>query len=160
MSVLRRVGRVLRRKKDVKKEKLGLLIDGSNLLAENIKEDLEKIDETIATIGDLRIAKVILDQQLPDTYIDKILKKGYLPIVVSGDIDVYMSIEAMDLIYSDELQMVAFWTSDINFLPIIIKAKELGKETVVLGRKEGFSETLENAVDYILILSEETIAAE
>jgi uncharacterized protein (TIGR00288 family) len=71
-----------------------------------------------------------------------------------------MSIEAMDLIYSDELQMVAFWTSDINFLPIIIKAKELGKETVVLGRKEGFSETLENAVDYILILSEETIAAE
>lgn len=154
------MGRVLRRKKDVKKEKLGLLIDGSNLLAENIKEDLEKIDETIATIGDLRIAKVILDQQLPDTYIDKILKKGYLPIVVSGDIDVYMSIEAMDLIYSDELQMVAFWTSDINFLPIIIKAKELGKETVVLGRKEGFSETLENAVDYILILSEETIAAE
>ena len=160
MSVLRRVGRVLRRKKDVKKEKLGLLIDGSNLLVENIKEDLEKIDETIATIGDLRIAKVILDQQLPDTYIDKILKKGYLPIVVPGDIDVYMSIEAMDLIYSDELQMVAFWTSDINFLPIIIKAKELGKETVVLGRTEGFSETLENACDYILILSEETIAAE
>jgi uncharacterized protein (TIGR00288 family) len=160
LSVLRRVGRVLRRKKDVKKEKLGLLIDGSNLLVENIKEDLEKIDETIATIGDLRIAKVILDQQLPDTYIDKILKKGYLPIVVPGDIDVYMSIEAMDLIYSEELQMVAFWTSDINFLPIIIKAKELGKETVVLGRTEGFSETLENAVDYILILSEETIAAE
>jgi uncharacterized protein (TIGR00288 family) len=154
------VGRVLRRKKDVKKEKLGLLIDGSNLLVENIREDLEKIDETIATIGDLRIAKVILDQQLPDTYIDKILKKGYLPIVVPGDIDVYMSIEAMDLIYSDELQMVAFWTSDINFLPIIIKAKELGKDTAVLGRKEGFSETLENAVDYILILSEDTIAAE
>jgi uncharacterized protein (TIGR00288 family) len=71
-----------------------------------------------------------------------------------------MSIEAMDLIYSDELEMIAFWTSDINFLPIIIKAKELGKETVVLGRTEGFSETLENAVDYILILSEETIEAE
>jgi uncharacterized protein (TIGR00288 family) len=160
LSVLRRVGRVLRRKKDVKKEKLGLLIDGTNLLEKNIEVDLEKIDETIATIGDLRIAKVILDQQMPDTYIDQILKKGYLPIVVPGDIDVYMSIEAMDLIYSDELEMIAFWTSDINFLPIIIKAKELGKETVVLGRKEGFSETLENAVDYILILSEETIAAE
>ena len=160
MSVLRRVGRVLRRKKDVKKEKLGLLIDGTNLLAENIEDDLEKIDETIATIGDLRIAKVILEQQMPDTYIDQILTKGYLPIVVAGDIDVYMSIEAMSLIYSDELDMIAFWTSDINFLPIIIKAKELGKETVVLGRTEGFSETLENACDYILILSEETIAAE
>ena len=77
MSVLRRVGRVLRRKKDVKKEKLGLLIDGTNLLADNIEDDLEKIDETIATIGDLRIAKVILEQQMPDTYIDQILKKGY-----------------------------------------------------------------------------------
>lgn len=160
MSVLRRVGRVLRRKKDVKKEKLGLLIDGSNLLVENIEEDLEKIDETIASIGDLRIAKVILDQQLPDTYIDKILTKGYLPIVVPGDIDVYMSIEAMDLIYSGELEIVAFWTSDINFLPIFIKAKELGKETVVLGRTEGFSETLENAADYIVVLSEETLFTE
>ncbi|MFX1465465.1 MAG: NYN domain-containing protein, partial [Promethearchaeota archaeon] len=79
------------------------------------------------------------------------------PIVVAGDTDVYMSIEAMDLIYSDELDIVAFWTSDINFLPIFIKAKELGKETVVLGRTEGFSETLENAADFIVILAEETI---
>lgn len=160
MSVLRRVGRVLRRKKDVKKEKLGMLIDGSNLLVDNIKEDLEKIDETIASIGDLRIAKVILDQQMPDIYIDRLMAAGYLPIVVSGDTDVYMSIEAMDLIYSDELEIVAFWTSDINFLPIIIKAKELGKEIVVLGRNEGFSETLENAADYIVILSEEALSTE
>ena len=160
MSVLRRVGRVLRRKKDDKKEKLGMLIDGSNLLVDNIKEDLEKIDETIASIGDLRIAKVILDQQMPDIYIDRLMAAGYLPIVVSGDTDVYMSIEAMDLIYSDELEIVAFWTSDINFLPIIIKAKELGKEIVVLGRNEGFSETLENAADYIVILSEEALSTE
>jgi uncharacterized protein (TIGR00288 family) len=160
LSVLRRVGRVLRRKKDVKKEKLGLLIDGSNLLEDKIKEDLEKIDETIATIGDLRLAKVILDQQMPDVYIEKILEKGYLPIIVSGDSDVHMALEAMDLIYSDELEIVAFWTSDINFLPIIIKAKELGKETAVLGRDEGFSETLENAVDYIVVLSEETLSTE
>ncbi len=160
MSVLRRVGRVLRRKKDDKKEKLGMLIDGSNLLVDNIKEDLEKIDETIASIGDLRIAKVILDQQMPDIYIDRLMAAGYLPIVVSGDTDVYMSIEAMELIYSDELEIVAFWTSDINFLPIIIKAKELGKEIVVLGRNEGFSETLENAADYIVILSEEALSTE
>jgi len=160
LSVLRRVGRVLRRKKDDKKEKLGMLIDGSNLLVDNIKEDLEKIDETIASIGDLRIAKVILDQQMPDIYIDRLMAAGYLPIVVSGDTDVYMSIEAMDLIYSDELEIVAFWTSDINFLPIIIKAKELGKEIVVLGRNEGFSETLENAADYIVILSEEALSTE
>lgn len=160
MSVLRRVGRVLRRKKDDKKEKLGMLIDGSNLLVDNIKEDLEKIDETIASIGDLRIAKVILDQQMPDIYIDRLMAAGYLPIVVSGDTDVYMSIEAMELIYSDELEIVAFWTSDINFLPIIIKAKELGKEIVVLGRNEGFSETLENSADYIVILSEEALSTE
>jgi len=160
LSVLRRVGRVLRRKKDDKKEKLGMLIDGSNLLVDNIKEDLEKIDETIASIGDLRIAKVILDQQMPDIYIDRLMAAGYLPIVVSGDTDVYMSIEAMELIYSDELEIVAFWTSDINFLPIIIKAKELGKEIVVLGRNEGFSETLENAADYIVILSEEALSTE
>lgn len=158
MSVLRRVGRVLRRKKDVKKEKLGLLIDGANLLVDNIKEDLEKIDETIASIGDLRLAKVILDHQMPDVYIDRLMAAGYLPIVVPGDTDVFMAIEAMSLIYSDELDILAFWTSDINFLPIFIKAKELGKETVVLGRTEGFSETLENAADYIVVLSEETIS--
>lgn len=160
MSVLRRVGRVLRRKKDVKKEKLGLLIDGANLLVDNIKEDLEKIDETIASIGDLRLAKVILDHQMPDVYIDRLMAAGYLPIVVPGDTDVFMAIEAMSLIYSDELDILAFWTSDINFLPIFIKAKELGKETVVLGRTEGFSETLENAADYIVVLSEETISTE
>jgi uncharacterized protein (TIGR00288 family) len=43
-------------------------------------------------------------------------------------------------------------TRDADFLPIVNKAKENGKETIVIGAEPGFSAALQNSADDAIIL--------
>ncbi|HEC96009.1 MAG TPA: NYN domain-containing protein, partial [Euryarchaeota archaeon] len=45
-------------------------------------------------------------------------------------------------------------TRDADFLPIINKAKEYGKETIIIGMDPGFSAALQNAADYVVKMGE------
>jgi len=41
-------------------------------------------------------------------------------------------------------------TRDIDFRPVLIKAKELGKETIVIGAEPFFSAALKNTADIVI----------
>ncbi len=66
-----------------------------------------------------------------------------------------MSVEAMELIYNPNIDIVALMTRDADFLPIINKAKENGKETIVIGAEPGFSVALQNSADSAIVLNPE-----
>ncbi len=89
--------------------------------------------------GDLRIAKVLFNQYASDKLIEAVVNQGFTPLVVAGDTDVHMAVEAMELIYNPNIDIIALMTRDADFLPIINKAKENGKETIVIGVDYGFS---------------------
>jgi uncharacterized protein (TIGR00288 family) len=42
-------------------------------------------------------------------------------------------------------------TRDIDFRPVLVKAKELGKETIVIGAEPGFSIALQHTADILII---------
>jgi uncharacterized protein (TIGR00288 family) len=48
-------------------------------------------------------------------------------------------------------------TRDADFLPIINKAKENGKETIVIGAEPGFSAALQNSSDSAIVLKPDNI---
>jgi len=51
-----------------------------------------------------------------------------------------MAVNAMDAVYNENIDVVVLVTRDADFLPVIIqKAKEKGKETVIIGMDPGFS---------------------
>jgi len=50
-------------------------------------------------------------------------------------------------------------TRDADFLPIINKAKENGKDTLVIGAEPGFSAALQNSADHAIILKSENSRA-
>ncbi len=51
-----------------------------------------------------------------------------------------IAIEAMELIYNSDVDVIALATRDADFLPIINEAKRRGgKETIVVGVEPGFS---------------------
>ena len=102
--------------------------------------------------GDLRIAKVLFNQYASDKLIEAVVNQGFTPLVVAGDTDVHMAIEAMELIYNPNIDIIALMTRDADFLPIINKAKENGKETIVIGVDYGFSIALKNSCDKCIIL--------
>ncbi|BBL61638.1 MAG: TIGR00288 family NYN domain-containing protein [Methanobrevibacter arboriphilus] len=143
------------RKKGAEDSNIGLLVDGPNILRKEFDLDLKVIKNLLDVSGDLRIAKVLFNQYASDKLIEAVVNQGFTPLVVAGDTDVHMAVEAMELIYNPNIDIIALMTRDADFLPIINKAKENGKETIVIGVDYGFSIALKNSCDKCIILSTE-----
>lgn len=135
---------------EVPKKTVGLIIDGPNILRKEFGIKLEDIMDALQRVGNVRIAKVILNQYAPQGLIEAIVNQGLEPVIVAGDTDVRVAIEAMEMIYNSDVDVIALASRDADFLPIIIEAKRRGKETVVIGVEPGFSVALQNAADYVI----------
>jgi uncharacterized protein (TIGR00288 family) len=134
-------------------KRIALLIDGPNILRKEFGIKLEDIVEALEGLGDLRVAKVILNQYAPQGLIEAVSNQGFDVIVVSGETGVKLAVEAMREIYNPNIDTIALATRNAEFLPVILKAKEKGKETIVLGIEPGFSAALKHAADYTIILN-------
>ena len=133
--------------------KIALLIDGPNILRKEFGIHLEDIVEALEQLGNIRVAKVILNQYAPQGLIEAIANQGFEPIVVPGEVGVKLAVEAMREIYNPNIDIIAIATRNAEFLPIILKAKEKGKETVVIGVEPGFSSALKHGADYVIVLT-------
>jgi uncharacterized protein (TIGR00288 family) len=136
-------------------KRIALLIDGPNILRKELGVKLEDIAEALSQIGDIRVAKVILNQYAPQGLIEAVSNQGFEPVIVSGETGVKLAVEAMKEIYNPHIDIIALATRNAEFLPVILKAKEKGKETVVIGVEPGFSAALKHAADYTIILGGE-----
>ncbi len=149
----------LKRRESVKKN-IGLLVDGPNMLRKEFNLDLESIRELMSKYGKMRVGKVLLNQFASDKLIEAIVNQGFTPIVVAGDTDVHLAMEAMELIYNPNIDIIALMTRNADFLPLLNKTKENGKETIVIGAEPGFSIALQNSTDNsITIKASDNVAA-
>ena len=153
-GITRYVGSVARKKRR-KDRKIGLLIDGPNILRKEFGINLDDLKAILEDEGDIRIGKVLLNQYASQGLIEAIANQGFDSIVVAGDTDVRMGIEAMEMIYNDTVDTVALASRDADFLPILVKSKECGKETIVIGAEPGFSIALQNAADTVILMGSE-----
>ncbi|WP_297509707.1 TIGR00288 family NYN domain-containing protein [Thermococcus sp.] len=149
-KVLKRERGEKEEKKEEKTRTIGLIIDGPNILRKEFGIKLEDIVEALERIGKIRVAKVVLNQYAPQGLIEAVVNQGLEPVIVAGDTDVRIAIEAMELIYNSDVDVIALATRDADFLPIIQEAKRRGKETIVIGTEPGFSVALQNAADYVI----------
>lgn len=131
---------------------IGLLVDGPNMLRKEFNLDLEKVKSIMEEHGNMRVGKVLLNQYASDKLIEAIVNQGFTPIVVAGDTDVHLAMEAMELIYNPHIDIIAIMTRNADFLPLINKTKENGKETIVIGAEPGFSVALQNSTDSSITL--------
>lgn len=139
-----------RRESSVKN--IGLLVDGPNMLRKEFNLDLESVKRIMDEHGNMRVGKVLLNQYASDKLIEAIVNQGFTPIVVAGDTDVHLAMEAMELIYNPNIDIIAIMTRNADFLPLINKTKENGKETIVIGAEPGFSVALQNSTDSSITL--------
>jgi len=61
-------------------------------------------------------------------------------------------VEGMDMIYNPVIDTLALVSRDANMKPLLIKAKEHGKETIIFGAEPGFSVALKKSADYVIVL--------
>jgi uncharacterized protein (TIGR00288 family) len=146
------------RKKNERKN-LAVFIDGPNIIRKEFSIDLDKLRTEIEKTGRIRSAKVFLNQYAPNKLIEAVMSQGFKPEFglgeennKEGDIDVYMAVEAMEAIYDSKVDAIVLVTRDADFLPVIQKAKEKGKEVIVVGVEPGFSIALRNSADKVIMI--------
>jgi uncharacterized protein (TIGR00288 family) len=132
---------------------IGLLVDGPNMLRNEFNLDLEMIKGIVSENGTIKVAKVLMNQYASDKLIEAVVNQGFTPIIVAGDVDVQLAVEAFELVYNPNIDVIALMTRNADFLPLINIAKENGKETMVIGAEPGFSVALKNSADSAIVLN-------
>jgi uncharacterized protein (TIGR00288 family) len=111
------------------------------------------VKDLLEDLGVTKVAKVVIGQQMSqEETVKQITHQGYSPIVVPGEIDVHVAVEAADIAFNPKIGALALLTTNPNNMPILTKAKELGKETILLRTPTKSNEALENAADIVILL--------
>lgn len=151
---IQKIKAILSKRKDESRKRIGVLVDGPNMLRKEFNLNLSEIREILIEYGDIKVAKVFLNQYATDKLVEAVENQGFEPVITSGDVDVRMAVEAMDLIYNDAIDVLALVTRDADFKAVLKKAMELGKETIIMGAEPGFSTALKNSADIAIVLNE------
>ena len=159
-SKIQRIKNYLSAKRVSSRRKVGVLVDGPNMLRKEFNINLSEIREILEEYGDIKVAKVFLNQYAGEKLVEAIENQGFEPIITSGDVDVRMAVEAMEMIYNDSLDAIALVTRDADFKAVLKKAMEMGKETIIIGDEPGFSTALKNSADIAIVLNEEDFIEE
>jgi uncharacterized protein (TIGR00288 family) len=144
----------LKSKKETGRKKIGLLVDGPNMLRKEFQIDLEEIRDILKDYGDIKVGKVFLNQYASEKLVEAIENQGFEPVICTSDVDVKLAVEGVEMIYSPIIDTIALVTRDADFKPVLLKAMEHGKETIIFGAEPGFSVALKNSADYVIVLRE------
>jgi uncharacterized protein (TIGR00288 family) len=138
---------------------VAVYVDGPNVIRKEFDLDLNQLREKVEELGNLKVGKVFLNQYASEKLIEAIVSQGFEAELGLGgekdkesDVDVYMATSAMESVFSDGIDTLVLVTRDTDFLPVIQKAKEENKHTVVVGMEPGFSTALKNAADEVIEL--------
>lgn len=130
---------------------IALLVDGPNIIRKAFNVDLVEVKKELNKYGNIRIAKIYLDQYASDKLIEAMINQGFETIITSGDVDVTMAIEAMEHLMEPGIDIIALMTRDTDYRPVLVKAKARGKKTIIIATDVGFSAALRNTADRIII---------
>jgi len=139
------------KKKDSEKN-IAVFVDGPNILRKELNVDLDEIKKSLEKFGKVKIGKVFLNQYASDKLVEAVVNQGFESIITVGDVDVYMAVDATETIFNNSIQSIAFVTRDSDFLPVLVKAKRYGKNTIVILAEEASAAALKNTADHVIVL--------
>ncbi|MFX1319473.1 MAG: NYN domain-containing protein [Promethearchaeota archaeon] len=131
-----------------KKAAMALLVDSS--VSSGLSEILSKLRPILEEIGDIKIGKVVVRQQEAVEFSKVIAQEGFIPVIVHDDLDIQLALEAMELIYNEKIETLAIATENENLLLLLSRARELGKEVILLYTSDKVNRGLQHAADLVL----------
>ena len=134
-----------------KKPDIALLVDGPNIIRKAFNVDLAEIKKELSKHGNIRIARIYLDQYASDKLIEAMVNQGFETVITTGDVDVTMAIEGMEYLLDKNINTLALMTRDTDYRPLLVKAKARGKSTMIIATDVAFSAALRNTADKLLI---------
>ena len=146
---MKKFGRAVKKKLS-KKKKIGLFVEGGPFLKGSNLEELKLISEPLEELGSLRVFKIFFDHSINEEIMDWIVNAGFSPIMLSGDVDVHIAIEALEIIFEDKADIIAIVANNPNYIPVLNFAREEGIETIVITDSKSKDKSLENFADILI----------
>jgi len=140
------------------KPRIALFVDGPNMIRKEFSLNLRDLKTNIEKYGRVVIGKIFLNQFASEKLIEAVHNEGFETIIALGDpeqktdVDVPLTVHAMEAIYNQNIQVLALASRDADFLPLLQKAKEKGKITVLITAKAGMATSLKNVADHVEIV--------
>lgn len=131
---------------------IAVFVDGPNMLRKELNIDLHQIKDLVTQFGKIKIGKVFLNQYAPTKLVEAVVNQGFEIVISVGDVDVMMAVDATATAFNPKIDAICFVTRDSDFLPALVKAKQNGKETIVILVDESYAAALKNSADYIIVL--------
>ena len=131
-----------------KKPAMALLVDSS--ISSGLSETLSKLRPILDEMGDIKIGKVVVRQQEAVEFSKIIAQEGFIPVIIHDDLDIHLVLETMELIYNEKIETLAIATENANLLLLLSRARELGKEVILLYTSDKVNRGLQNAADIVL----------
>ncbi len=135
--------------------KIAVFVDGPNFLRKinGRQVKLEEIDEKIKDRGKTVARKVILNEFASEKLIQAVTNSGYEPVVSPYDVYIALSIEIMSTLkQNNDLESVVIASRHARITPILLKLKEKGLETIIIGFEPGFSVAVKKHADMIFLI--------
>ena len=114
---------------------------------------ITKLRPLLEELGDIKVGKVVILQKQAVEYSNIIAQEGFIPVIVHDDLDIHFALEAMEFIYNEKIDTIALATENEKLLPLLSRARELGKEVILLFEVDKVNRGLQNAADVVLSLS-------
>ena len=138
--------------------KVAFFIDGPNMIRKEFNIDLKELRKRVEKYGRIVIGKVFLNQFASEKLIEAVANEGFESVIALGDpeqktdIDVAVTVHAMEAVQNPEIAVIALATRDADFLPLIQKIKEKGKIALLVTVEPGLAVSLRHASDHVEIL--------
>ena len=135
-------------------DRVGLYVDGPNVLRSEFDVDLDEVRTIGESYGPLAVTRLYLDENASPGLVQAGEARGFEVVTTSGDVDVRLAVDATEAVASDRIDVLVVASRDTDFKPALEVAARKGVRTVALAPGEhGKSDALQNAAQDGLSLS-------
>jgi len=135
--------------------RVGLLVDGPNVLRSEFDVDLDDVRAAADAAGRPVVTRLYLDEHATPGLVQAAEARGFEVVVTSGDVDVKLAIDGTGLVHSGAVDLLAVASRDTDFKPLVEAANREGVRTLAVAPGEyGRSDALGNAAHEAVTLED------
>jgi len=130
--------------------RVGLYVDGPNVLRGEFDVDLDDVRSAAAEHGRPVVTRLYVDEHATPGLIQAAEAHGFEVVVTSGDVDVKLAVDATGGAVRDRFDVLAVASRDMDFKPVLETAARHGLRTVAIapgthGRSDALRSTAHEA---------------
>lgn len=133
------------------RSRVGLFVDGPNVLRTEFDVDLDDVRTAAIEHGRPVLTRLYVDEHATPGLIQAAEARGFEIVVTSGDVDVKLAVDAVSAAVRDEFDLLAIVSRDMDFKPVLETAARHGLQTLAIapgthGRSDGLQNAAHDAI--------------